>query len=144
MPAAQSAPAAQRPLRRRRLLASALLLLWLAMLGLIAGPLRWEFAHSYGHWIAGLGDALPLPTFYLGLPLLGLSPPAAPGWPAALCGLIAWGGPLVLLAGVWRAPSRLALLEWLLLGGGGYALLMLGIGVAVLFSLWLPFSLLAP
>jgi hypothetical protein len=149
MPSPQADPAADRPLRRRRLFASALLLLWLALLGLITGPLRWEFAHSYAHWIAGLGDTLPLPTYYLGLPLLGLPSPGgsiwtgAPVWPAVLCGLIAWAGPLLLLLGVWRAPSRLALLEWLLLAGGAYALALLAIGLGALFSLWLPFGLLA-
>jgi len=127
----------------RQRLAALPLLLWMLLLGMIAGPIRWEFAHTYSHWIAGVEDALPTPTRLIGLPLLDLGETnLLTLLTTGLCWGIVWGGPVALLAGIRRTSSREGLLEWLLYGGSLYAVLLLAVATAAAFSLWLPFSLL--
>jgi len=127
----------------RRVSATSVLLLWIVTLALLAGPVRWEFAHSYSHQIAGAGADLPTPTLDLALPILGLG---AGSLAASLVKLLFWGicwlGPGLMLLGVWRAASPEAVLERFVFGGALYGSLMLLLAIALAVSLWLPFGLL--
>jgi len=130
-------------LRLPRALATAALLIWLATLAFVSGPARWEFAHTYEHWIDGLENSLPMLTKEVSLPVLGLGPSSLP---SLLVRTVFWGlawlGPLALLAWVWRSGSRQQLSECFLMGGTLYGASMLLATLLVLVGLWLPFSLL--
>jgi len=127
----------------KRILGSITLMIWLGTLAFVAGPVRWEFAHTYDHWMEGLGDSLPSPTKNVGLPFLGLGHSSLAA--SILIGLfwaIAWLSPVGLLIGIWRTRSDHALSDWLLYGGALYCSLMFLASVVILLSLWLPFALL--
>jgi hypothetical protein len=126
-----------------RIVASAALVVWLAALIFVAGPARWEFAHSYRHLVSGLGNMLPVPTLLIGLPVLGLGEPT-PGTVAVrvLFWLIVWSGPAALLSVVWRV-SDARMTQWLLAGAMLYGALIVLLTVIVVFSLLLPFGLLS-
>jgi len=129
-------------MRADRILSFSVIVIWLITLIFVAGPVRWEFAHSYGHWISGIGDELPLPTALIGLPILNIGEVSPSSiavrvvfWSAV------WLGPIILLLGVWRAiPENVA--NWMLYGGVLYATIVISLAIAICFSLWLPFSLL--
>lgn len=115
----------------RKTLASAALLPWIVTLGFIAGPVRWELAHTYGHLIEEAQRSLPLLTRSLSLPVLGI----APSSPAAfITAILFWGfiwlGAAGLLWSIWSAPTRKALLDRFVFGGTFFA----G-GVFLLFTL---------
>jgi len=127
----------------RKIAASVVVLLWVGTLALLAGPVRWEFAHTYSHWVGPAGTALPAPTLVVALPVLGLAPNsfAAAGVQLLFWG-ISWLGPAAILAGVWRAASPEIALERFLFGGALYGSLMLLLALVLAVSLLLPFGLL--
>lgn len=127
----------------RRVSGSIAIVVWLGTLAFIAGPARWEFAHTYEHWIEGLGTALPTLTTTVGLPILGIGTPSmTSGLQRGLFWAFAWLGPVGLLIGVWRIKSQQTLAEWFLYGGALYLALMLLAFAVTAVSLWIPFSLL--
>lgn len=130
-------------LGERKAAATGVVLLWTATLALLAGPVRWEFAHSYAHWVAPARETLPAPTDTVALAVLGL---AGDSVSTALVQLLFWGiawvGPAAILVGVWRAESAESVLERFVFGGALYASLMLLLSLVVAVSLWLPFGLL--
>ena len=126
-----------------RALATTALLIWLAALALASGPVRWELAHTYEHWIDGAGSSLPVLTTAVSLPVLGLSSSSLPSIAVrTLFWGLAWLGPATLLIGVWRARSREGLSDCLLFGGALYAASIILAVLLVSVGLWLPFSLL--
>jgi len=124
-----------------RLLATVVVVVWILTLLFLAGPVRWELAHTYAHAIGSMRDALPLPTVHVALPILGLGE-TTPGslLVRGLFWAFAWSLPIVVLAGVWR--SRGDVMAWLMLGGMLYLSVMAAALAVVAFSLWLPFALL--
>ena len=118
-------------------------MIWLVTLAFIAGPARWELAHTYQRLITELGDSLPLLTSIIGLPVLGLG---ASTFLSIVVRVLFWGviwvTPLILLIGVWKASTREVLSDWLLFGGALYAVLMTLFMALVIVSLLLPFGLL--
>lgn len=116
--------------------------LWFGLLAGLYAFVRPELAYSYGHWTAGLGGHLPLPTQVLSLPVLGSAFGAEQQGHAALFWLV-WGlllaPPIVLLRQTWRAREPQALLG-VLLWQAVHMLLAAIVMVAVAFGLWLPFS----
>ena len=130
-------------LRRRKLAAGVTLALWLAVLALAAGPMRWELQHTYGHLIEGAEEHLPQLTRLVSMPVLG---PGGSGPVELLVRIVFWGltwlGPAAIGLAVWRADSRQSLVEGLLLGSLCYGAMMILVVLLVSFGLWLPFSLL--
>jgi len=115
--------------------------LWLMILVLFCGPIRWEFAHTYAHWVEGLGDNLPVPTIMIGLPLLGLSYSGLESIIlSSLIWLVIWGVPLYLLLQLTRTSRVEQVRDLILFGGGLYACILIVICAFFFFSLWLPFS----
>lgn len=119
-----------------------MIILWLFVLALVCGPIRWEFSHTYAHWVEGLSTKdLPVPTAMLGLPLLGLDYPGLESIIlSSLVWLVIWGGPLVLLLKLIRTSNVEKIRDLILLGGGLYICFFTGICAFFFFSLWLPFS----
>lgn len=130
-------------MKYRRIVAFGAIGIWLIALGFVSGPARWEFAHTYEIWIKGFEKNLPELTTVLALPLLEIGESSALSifLSGAICA-IAWLGPVVLLVGVWRAPNREALSDWLLYGGALYASLMALFVALIAVSFWLPFGFL--
>lgn len=129
---------------RRKVLGSVVVLIWLVTLAFVSGPARWEYAHTYEYRIEELGDALPLLTVVVGLPILGLGSLTPESFVVrVLFWGVTWVGPAILLIGMWNAESRDVLSDWLLYGGTIYLSLMLLFAVIVVVGLWLPFSLLS-
>jgi hypothetical protein len=127
----------------RRVLGSIAIVVWLGTLAFVAGPARWELAHTYEHWIEGLGKNLPALTTTVGLPILGVGTPSMTA--RLLRGFFwafAWLSPVGLLIGVWRIKSQQALAEWFLYGGALYLAVMLLAFAVTVVSLWIPFGLL--
>ena len=127
----------------RRILSSVVIIVWLGTLAFVAGPARWEFAHTYEHWMDGMEMYVPELTSIVGLPFLDLGNPSLMS--SILRGLFwafAWLSPVGLLVGIWRIKSPQALSDWLLYGGALYLSIMLLAFVVIAVSLWIPFSLL--
>lgn len=130
-----------RSLQGRKVLATAAVVLWLATLALISGPARWEFAHTYAHWIEGAERDLPSLTRAIALPVLGLTDSTFS--PTALLYLAAvWLWPLAALWFIWRAPSRTTLQEIMSFSIALYGTLVFLASALLALGLWLPFSLL--
>lgn len=127
----------------RRVLGSIVIVVWLGTLAFIAGPARWELAHTYEHWIEGLGKNLPTLTTIVGLPILGVGTPSVTSMLVrGLFWAFSWLGPAALLIGAWRIKSQQTLAEWFLYGGALYLAVMLLALAVVMVGLWLPFALL--
>ncbi len=127
----------------RKVAATAALAIWLAVVALVWGPVRWEFAHTYQHWIEDWESHLPVLTTAVSLPVLGLgSSTVASFLVRTLFWGLAWLGPAILLLGVWRARTPESLTELLLLGWPLYAASLLLLLVLVILGLWIPFGLL--
>lgn len=115
--------------------------LWLFILALIAGPIRWEFAHTYAHWVEGLGNNLPVPTTIIGLPILGLDYSGLSSvFLSSIIWLVIWGIPLFLLILFARASQAEQIRDIAIFGGGLYLCVFTGICAYLIFSLWLPFA----
>lgn len=118
-----------------------IVILWLLLLALVCGPIRWEFAHTYAHWVEGLGDNLPVSSTMVGLPLLGLSYSGLESIIlSSLVWLAIWGGPLYLLLKLTRTSKVEQIRDLTLFGGVLYACILIGICAFFFFSLWLPFG----
>ena len=129
--------------RSNKILATLVIGLWLVVLGFVSGPMRWEFQHTYAHWIEGAGADLPSLTKSFALPVLGLgSSGAGAVLLRCLVWSVSWLLPLFLLVRVWRSASRLRLVEVVLMGGLGYGSAMALLTALLALGLWLPFSLL--
>ncbi len=130
-------------LRMAKAAATAAVVPWLIALVLVSGPVRWELSHTYEHWIEGVGSDLPALTTAVALPVLGIGPSRPSGllvrW---VFWTVLWLGPAPLLLLVWRSDAQRRLLEVLVLGGGGYAGVVVLFAIVVAMGLWLPFSLL--
>lgn len=119
------------------------ILVWVAGLAFLAGPVRWELANTYAHVISDVGNNLPMLTMHVALPLLGLSGPS----PYALAVQIGVGcwlglGLLVLAFALLRAKTPADLGEWLLYGGTLYCSVAFLFAVIFIVSLLLPWGLL--
>lgn len=127
----------------RRMIGTAVILIWFITLGFVCGPLRWEFAHTYRNLINGFEDSLPVLTTVLGLPVLGIGDQTFMSiFVVVVLGGITWLGPATLLVGVWRFPNREKFSDWLLFGGSLYVAIILLFTILLAVSFWLPFSLL--
>lgn len=126
----------------KKLVAMAAVVVWLVLLGLLSGPVRWELRHSYEHRIGASEADLPAPTRTFSLPVLGIGP-RGPSELLVQLGFwaVAWLPPVVSLSLVWRATSSRGLLEVLVLGGAGYVALLSLLVTLVVLGLWLPFAL---
>ena len=127
----------------KRISVTAALLVYLATLAVVCGPMRWELAHTYEHIVSGTEGNLPLLTEYIALPILGIgSHGAAVGFLVFLIWSILWLPVVVLLVGTWRIRSEKMLDDCLLYGGFLYLSATLLISVVVIISFLLPFALL--
>ncbi len=128
-------------MRTRKSIATAALAVWLSVIALAFGPVRWAFGHWFEHLIEGADGSLPALTADVSLPVLGIGPSTVS---SGLVRLLFWGfvwlGPLALLIGVWRATSREALSDLLVYGGGLYATGLAMLVFLTLLGLWLPFG----
>lgn len=130
-------------LRSRRAIALAGLGLWIAGLAFLSGPVRWELAHTYAHWIEGAEGNLPALTRSFALPILGLAEASFTAAVLTFCFWVAlWLGAAAIAWLVWRARSRAELIEVLVLGAAIYGPLVILMLSVFAVGLWLPFSLL--
>ena len=125
----------------QKIFALLMVIIWLVLLAFVCGPVRWDFSHTYAHWIEGLGIALPRPTLLIGLPILGLAYPDI--WSVILSIIIwitLWGAPLYMLFHLIRTQKEQQIHDLILYGAGLYGCIVMLISTIVAFSLWLPFS----
>ena len=119
----------------------ATIVLWLLLL-LFVSFLRYEFSHTYSHWIEGLD--LPALTQALSAPVLGLPEPLGA---AATCASwvfwsLLWLAPIALGVAVVRAPDEEAALRTWVSWAPLYAVFVTLAFLVVAVGLWLPFALL--
>lgn len=130
-------------MKLRKFVATTILLVWIIGIGFLAGPARWELAHTYAHLIGSVRDALPSITIHMALPILGLATPSSLALPVQV---LTWGwlsgGPLILLVSVWRQASSSGVTDWLLYGGLVYWSVAFVITSVFLVGLLVPFALL--
>ena len=131
-------------LRSKKVFAGAAIALWLVVLAFVSGPMRWEFQHTYAHWIGDLdGNTLPTLTGTVSLPILGIG---EPGLGRLLVRCVFWGVvwlvPCAIIFVVCRAKTRQNLVEALLLSAIGYVAALALFSAVLMLGLWLPFALL--
>ena len=127
---------------RKKTFAVATIVVWYVTLGVIFGPVRLEFSHTYRHWIEGLEEALPSLTRAFAVPVLGLDlPGVVGGWVFYPVWGLLWLFPAALAVCIIRARDERAMLITWLSGASLYAAVTLLVAVLVAFGLWLPFAL---
>lgn len=127
---------------RKKTLAVVTIVVWYLTLGVIFGPVRLEFSHTYRHWIEGLEESLPSLTRAFAVPILGLDLPGlSGGWVFFAVWGILWIFPAALAVCIIRARDEQAVLSRWVLGASLHSTVTLLITVLVAFGLWLPFAL---
>ena len=107
----------------------------------VFGPVKWQLAYSYHHWLGDPRLSMPSLTANWALPVLG--PGGLEGSPTALYYAF-WAlvllPPAVLAWRTWTDASESATLQRFVYWGSSYALVVGLAYMLVLFGLWLPSS----